>query len=112
MKNIANMMKQAQEAQQKFGDLQARLEETEVSGASGGGMVKVTMTAKGSMKRVQIDPSLIVPADVGVLEDLIVTAVNDARTKGEAMVQEETQKIMGGLGLPSGLLPPGLKLPF
>jgi len=107
MKNLANMMKQAQEVQAKMGELQARLESTEVSGASGGGLVKVTMTAKGAMKRVAIDPSLIVPADVGVLEDLIVAASNDARAKGEAMVQEETQKIMGGLSLP-----PGIKLPF
>ena len=109
MKNLGSMLKQAQEAQQKFGDLQEKLEATEVSGASGGGLVKVTMTAKGSMRRVQIDPSLVVPADVGVLEDLIVAASNDARAKGEAMVQEETQKIMGGLSLP-GL--GGLKLPF
>jgi DNA-binding YbaB/EbfC family protein len=107
MKNLANMMKQAQEMQAKMGELQARLEATEVSGASGGGLVKVTMTAKGSMRRVQIDPSLVVPDDVGVLEDLIVAATNDARSRGEAMVQEETQKIMGGLSLP-----PGIKLPF
>ncbi len=107
MKNLANMMKTAQEMQAKMGEVQARLEATEVSGASGGGLVKVTMTAKGSMRRVQIDPSLVVPADVGVLEDLIVAAANDARAKGEAMVQEETQKIMGGLSLP-----PGIKLPF
>jgi DNA-binding YbaB/EbfC family protein len=107
MKNLANMMKQAQEMQAKMGELQARLDATEVSGASGGGLVKVTMTAKGNMRRVQIDPSLVVPADVGVLEDLIVAASNDARAKGEALVQEETQKIMGGLSLP-----PGIKLPF
>jgi nucleoid-associated protein EbfC len=110
MKNLGSMLKQAQEAQQKFGELQEKLEATEVSGASGGGLVKVTMTAKGSMRRVQIDPSLVVPADVGVLEDLIVAASNDARAKGEAMVQEETQKIMGGFSLPG--LPGGLKLPF
>ena len=107
MKNLANMMKTAQEMQAKMGELQARLDATEVSGASGGGLVKVTMTAKGNMRRVQIDPSLVVPADVGVLEDLIVAASNDARAKGEAMVQEETQQIMGGLSLP-----PGIKLPF
>ena len=107
MKNLANMMKQAQEMQAKMGEVQERLEATEVTGAAGGGLVKVTMTAKGSMRRVQIDPSLIVPEDAGVLEDLIVAASNDARTKGEAMVQEETQKIMSGLPLP-----PGIKLPF
>lgn len=110
MKNLANMMKQAQEAQQKFGELQERLGATEVTGAAGGGLVKVTMTAKGTMRRVAIDPSLVVPADVGVLEDLIVAACNDARAKGEALVQEETQKIMGGLNLPG--LPGGFKLPF
>lgn len=107
MKNLGSMLKQAQEMQAKMGEVQARLETIEVTGASGGGLVRVTMTAKGNMRRVQIDPSLVVPADVGVLEDLIVAASNDARAKGEAMVQEETQKIMSGLPLP-----PGIKLPF
>lgn len=110
MKSLGSMLKQAQEAQQKFAELQEKLEATEVSGASGGGLVKVTMTAKGAMKRIAIDPSLVVPADVGVLEDLIVAAVNDARAKGEAMMQEETKKLMGGFNLPG--LPGGLKLPF
>lgn len=110
MKNLGSMLKQAQEMQAKMGEVQARLEATEVAGVSGGGLVRVTMTAKGQMRRVQIDPSLVVPADVGVLEDLIVAACNDARAKGEAMVQEETQKIMGGLNLPG--LPGGFKLPF
>jgi len=107
MKNLGSMLKQAQEMQAKMGEVQARLEATEVTGAAGGGMVKVTMTAKGQLRRVAIDPSLVVPEDVGVLEDLIVTACNDARAKGEALVQEETQKILGGLPLP-----PGIKLPF
>lgn len=112
MKNLGSMLKQAQEAQQKFGEMQQKLEATEVTGAAGGGLVKVTMTAKGTMKRVMIDPSLVVPADVGVLEDLIVAAANDARAKGEALVQEETQKIMGGLSLPGMPGLGGLKLPF
>jgi hypothetical protein len=107
MKNLANIMKQAQEAQAKMGEMQARLEATEVTGASGGGMVQVTMTAKGTTRRVRIDPALADPKDIGVLEDLIVAACNDARAKGEALIQEETQKLLGGLPLP-----PGMKLPF
>ncbi|MCC6470662.1 MAG: YbaB/EbfC family nucleoid-associated protein, partial [Alphaproteobacteria bacterium] len=86
---------------------QSRLEATEVAGAAGGGMVQVTMTAKGNLRRVRIDPSLVDPKEVGVLEDLIVAACNDARAKGEALVQEESQKLLGGLPLP-----PGMKLPF
>jgi len=107
MKNLGQMMKQAQEVQTKMQEMQERLAEAEVSGASGGGMVSVTMTGKGEVRRVQIDPSLIVPEDREVLEDLVAAAVNDARQKADAFSQEETQKIMGGLQLP-----PGVKLPF
>ena len=107
MKNLANMMKQAQEVQAKMAEVQARLEATEVAGAAGGGMVQVTMTAKGNLRRVRIDPSLVDPKEIGVLEDLIVAACNDARAKGETLVQEESQKLLGGLPLP-----PGMKLPF
>ncbi len=107
MKNLANMMKQAQEMQAKMGELQARLEQLEVTGAAGGGMVSVTMTAKGAMRRVRIDPSLAQPAEVGVLEDLIVAACNDARAKAETLMQEETRKLLGGLQLP-----PGISLPI
>ena len=107
MKNLAQMMKQAQEMQAKMAELQARLEACEVTGASGGGLVQVTATGKGTMRRVRIDPSLLKPEDVGVLEDLVVAASNDAKAKAEAMMQEETQKLLGGLQLP-----PGMKLPF
>lgn len=107
MKNLAQMMKQAQEMQAKMAELQARLESIEVNGASGGGLVQVTATGKGTMRRVRIDPSLLKPEDVGVLEDLVVAASNDAKAKAEAMMQEETQKLLGGLQLP-----PGMKLPF
>jgi hypothetical protein len=107
MKNLAGMMKQAQEMQAKMAELQARLEAAEVTGASGGGLVQVTATGKGALRRVRIDPSLMKPEDAGVLEDLIVAASNDARTKAEAMMQEETQKLLGGLQLPAGM-----KLPF
>ena len=107
MKNLAQMMKQAQEMQAKMAELQARLEASEVTGASGGGLVQVTATGKGTMRRLRIDPSLLKPGDAGVLEDLVVAAANDAKTKAEAMMQEETQKLLGGLQLP-----PGMKLPF
>ena len=78
-----------------------------VDGASGGGMVKVTMTGKGETRRIKIDPSLVVPEDVEILEDLIVAAMNDARAKSEAMMQSEMSKLTAGLPLP-----PGMKLPF
>jgi len=107
MKNLGQMMKQAQEVQTKMQEMQERLAEAELTGASGGGMVTVTVTGKGEVRRVQIDPSLIVPDDKEVLEDLIAAAVNDAKQKVDAFTQEETQKIMGGLQLP-----PGMKLPF
>ena len=107
MKNIAQMMKQAQEMQAKMGELQTRLETAEVTGASGGGLVQVAMTGKGALRRVRIDPSLARPEDVGVLEDLVVAAANDAKARADALMQEEAQKLMGGLQLP-----PGMKLPF
>lgn len=107
MKNIGNLMKQAQAMQTKMAEMQTKLSEMEVNGASGGGMVKVLVNGKGEMKKISIDPSLMIPEDVEVLEDLIVAAVNDARTRVEAMTAEEMQKVTGGLSLP-----PGLKLPF
>jgi len=107
MRDLMGLMKQAQGLQQKFADMQAEFETLEVTGTAGGGAVNVTMTAKGVAKTVSIDPSLIVPDDKEILEDLIVAAVNDARTKAERLMQEK----MGDLtkGLP---LPPGMKLPF
>ena len=107
MKNLGQMMKQAQQMQAKMAELQAALDQAEVTGQSGGGMVSITTTAKGEAKKVKIDPSLINPSDAEVLEDLIVAALRDARQKGEAMVQEEMGKLTGGLSLP-----PGFKLPF
>lgn len=107
MKNLGNMMKQAQQMQQRMAEMQQQLEGIEVTGAAGGGMVQVTLNGKGAMRRVRIDPKLVDPADVGMLEDLIVAATNDAKTKVEAHVQEEMQKLTGGLQLP-----PGFKLPI
>lgn len=107
MKNLGNMMKQAQQMQQRMAEMQQQLEGIEVTGAAGGGMVQVTLNGKGAMRRVRIDPKLVDPADVGMLEDLIVAAANDAKAKVEAHVQEEMQKLTGGLQLP-----PGFKLPI
>jgi DNA-binding YbaB/EbfC family protein len=107
MKNLGNLMKQAQQMQSKMADMQAKMGEMEVEGASGGGMVKVVLTGKGEARRLTIDPSLVVPDDVEMLEDLIVAAYNDARTKSDAMMQSEMSKLTAGLPLP-----PGMKLPF
>jgi DNA-binding YbaB/EbfC family protein len=107
MKNIGQMMKQAQAMQAKMQEMQAALERTEVTGVSGGGMVTVTVSGKGEMRRIKIDPKLVDPGDVAMLEDLVVAAVNDARAKVEQQMQAEMAKLTGGLQLP-----PGLKLPF
>ncbi len=107
MKNLGQMMKQAQKLQAKMGELQEQLASAELTGASGGGMVQVTMTGKGEVRRIKIDPSLLDPAEVEVLEDLLVAACNDAKAKIEAHVAERMAELTGGLKLP-----PGLNLPL
>src|SRR3546814_11618389 len=83
MKNLGQMMKQAQEMQAKMGEMQERLAELEVDGAAGGGMIAVTLSGKGDVRSIKIDPSLLVPDEAEILEDLIAAAFNDARTKVE-----------------------------
>src|SRR5215470_20451125 len=95
LKDFGALMKQAQEMQQKLGELQERLAETEVVGQSGGGMVKVTLNGKNEARRVEIDPSLLAPDEKGVLEDLIVAAANDARVKVETLVQDQMRSLTG-----------------
>jgi DNA-binding YbaB/EbfC family protein len=107
MKNISQMMQQAQKMQAKMEELQANFDAVEIIGVSGGGMVKVILTGKGMAKRVKIAPSLVVPDDVEILEDLITAALNDARNRIEEKMKEEMSKITGGLELP-----PGVNLPF
>jgi DNA-binding YbaB/EbfC family protein len=107
MKNLAQMMKQAQEIQQKMADMQQEMLEIEVTGKSGGGMCQVTLNGKGEAKNVLIDPALVKPEDAEVLEDLIVAAMNDAKAKADEMMREKMQEITGGLPLP-----PGMQLPF
>jgi DNA-binding YbaB/EbfC family protein len=107
MKNLGQMMRQAQEMQAKMAELQERLAATEVTGVSGGGMVRVTSNGKGEMRSVKIDPILLDSNEIEVLEDLIVAAANDARAKAEAATAERMRELTGGLALP-----PGFKLPF
>lgn len=107
MKNIAGLMKQASQMQAKMQEMQAKMEAMEVEGAAGAGMVSVRLSGKGELKRVKIDPKLADPAEMEMLEDLIVAAHADAKRKIEAATAEEMQKLTGGLQLP-----PGMKLPF
>lgn len=107
MKNLGQMMKQAQEMQARMQAMQERLEEEEISGASGGGMVAVTLNGKGMLRRIKIDPTLANADDVEMLEDLIVAAFNDAKTKVEALVAAKMSELTGGIQLP-----PGFKMPF
>ena len=87
MVNIGNMMKQAQQMQKKMAEAQEKLNSIEVEGVSGGGMVKVTASAKGDVKRIVIDDSLMKPEEKEITEDLIVAAINDAKQKAEAVSQ-------------------------
>jgi len=103
MKDIMGLMKQAQALQQKMADAQAELETLEVEGASGGGLVSVKANATGQVKAVRIDPSLAVPDEVEILEDLIVAALNDARVKAERLTAERMGELTRGLPLPPGL---------
>ena len=107
MVNFGNMMKQAQQLQKKMAEAQEKLNDIEVEGSSGGGLVKVTATAKGIFKRITVDDTLLKNDEKEILEDLIIAAINDAKQKGETVAQEEMKSLTGGLPLP-----PGMKLPF
>ena len=107
MKDLMGIMKQAQAMQAKMAEAQAELETIEVEGQSGGGLVKVTLTAKGAMKGVEVDASLLKVEEKEILEDLLVTAHEDARKKAERAMEEKMRDVTAGLPLP-----PGMKLPF
>ncbi len=102
LKDLGGLMQQAQAMQQKMQQLQGELERLEIVGTSGAGLVKVTVNGKNETKRINIDSSLFKPEDKGVVEDLIVAAANDARSKVEQTVQEQMRTITGGLPLPPG----------
>lgn len=105
--NMADLFKQAQEMQQKMAQSQEKLESIIVQGSAGAGMVQVDMNAKGSLKSLKIDNSLINPSEIEILQDLIVTAINDAKEKADKASASEMEKITGGVSLPAGF-----KLPF
>ncbi|WP_428489943.1 YbaB/EbfC family nucleoid-associated protein [Rhodopila sp.] len=107
MKNLAGMMKQAQQMQSKMQELQTKLEAMESTGEAGAGLVRVTLNGKNDLRKITIDPKIIDPADAEMLQDLIVAAHRDAKSKIEAASAEEMQKVTGGMQLP-----PGMKLPF
>jgi hypothetical protein len=103
MADFMGMMKQAAQLQSKMQELQAELDHIEVEGAAGGGMVSVRLTAKGDLKGVTIDNSLMKPSEKEIVEDLLVTAHADARRKAEVVMQDKMKGLTGGLALPPGL---------
>ena len=107
MKNLAGLMKQASQMQSKMAEMQAKLETLEIEGSAGAGMVHLVLSGKGDLKRLKIDPKLADPAELEMLEDLLVAAHADARRKLEAETAAEMEKVTGGMQLPGGL-----KLPF
>lgn len=111
MKSMEEMLAAAQQAaasiQEQMTTAQAKLDQIEVEGVAGGGLVRIQATAKGRIRRVQIDDSLLVPTEKQMLEDLVAAAINDARAKADTASNEEMSKMTQGLPLP-----PGFKLPF
>ena len=104
MPDFLGMMKQAAQLQSKMQAMQDELGQIEVEGSSGGGLINVRISGKMEVKAVKIDPSLMKAEEREVLEDLLVTALNDAKRKAETAMQEKMQSLAGGLGLPPGLL--------
>jgi DNA-binding YbaB/EbfC family protein len=107
MRDMMGLMKQAQAMQTKIQEMQAELEQLHVEGQAGGGLVRVTLTAKGLMKGIAIDDSLLKADEKEIVEDLIVTAHEDARKKAERLMEEKMKGVTAGLALPAGM-----KLPF
>ena len=107
MKNLAGLMKQASQMQTKMAEMQAKMEAMEIEGTAGAGMVTVTLSGKGELRGLAIDPKIANPDDVEMLQDLIVAAHADAKGKVEAIMADEMKSATGGLELPGGM-----KLPF
>jgi len=107
MRDVMGMMKQVQQMQAKMEALQGELEKAEVEGTAGAGLVTARLTAKGVVKAIAIDASLLKPDEKEIVEDLLIAALNDARMRGEKLAQEKMSAITAGLPIP-----PGMKLPF
>ena len=107
MPDFDSIMQMAQNAQMELQKAQENLDNIEVEGAAGGGLVKIRATAKGRILSVDIDPSLLQPSEKTMAEDLIAAAINDARGKADAAAAVEMEKMQSSLPLP-----PGFKLPF
>ena len=107
MNDMSQIMKQAKAMQEKMAEMQKKLEEAEIEGTSGGGAVKVIMSGKHDLKKIDIDSTLMKEDEKEVLEDLIIAAVNDANTKISEHMNDQLGSLSGGMGLP-----PGMKLPF
>src|SRR5690606_7766734 len=107
MRDLRGRLGQAQEMQAKFQEMQEQIANIEVEGQSAAGAVKVTLSGKFEMRKLSIDPSLLKEDEAEILEDLILAAHNDARTKIEVEMQQKTQEMTAGLPIP-----PGFKLPF
>jgi nucleoid-associated protein EbfC len=107
MKDLGGMMKEVQAMQERMAGMQAKLEAMVVEGKAGAGLVVVKMSGKGAVQAIAIDPSLMVPAEREILEDLLVTAFGDAKKKCEQLVTDNMEQVTGGMRLP-----PGFKLPF
>jgi len=101
--DFMGLMKQAAQLQSKVQALQAELEQVEIEGTAGGGLLAVRLNGKGDLKGVSIDPSLLKPEEKEILEDLLVAAHADARRKAETMMQDKMKQLTGGLPLPPGL---------
>jgi len=103
VKDLGDIMKQARGLQEKMATMQAELEKAEVEGVAGAGLVTVTLSGGGVARRIHVDPSLAKPEEAEILEDLIVAAFNDAKTKREQLVAEHMKELTGGLPLPPGM---------
>ncbi len=101
--NLGDLVKQARDFQAKTQELQAQLAAIEVDGVSGAGLVRVTLSGKGELKKLDIDPTLMKPEEVQTVQDLLIAAHNDAKAKLERRLADEMGKLAGALGLPPGL---------
>jgi len=105
MPDFMKILQQAQEMQGRFQKIQEELQQMTVTGSAGGGMVVADVSGTGQLKKIKLDPSVVNPADIEMLEDLVTVAVSDAQQKAQAAAQEQMGKVTGGLSLP-------FKLPF